>query len=206
MTEKDDPFRGLQRSIFLGVFRQFVAMAVMGAIVGAVLAWLKHRGMPVNLWLAGVVFGLFGLVMIYLILRVLLPAFIVTSWHPVDPIPMTPERQRAWKYLSDLFLDTELTNDALAGIAKNLAELHLSREEITRIFEHEVAPACIVNMYVVAGEWAAFDEEWLIKRASKLGPVYERLSGIPVYGPWLIRQLTQPVREEFELVLSKLAA
>jgi hypothetical protein len=206
MTEKDDPFRGLQRSIFLGVFRQFVAMGLMGAFVGLVLAWLKHRGMPVNFWLAGVVFLLFGLVLAFLFLRVLLPAFIVTSWHPVDPIPMTPERQKAWKYLSDLYLDTELTEEALASMAHNLAELGLSRTEITRIFEHEVAPACIVNMYVVAGEWAAFDEEWLIKRASKLGPVYERLSGIPVYGPWLIRQLTAPVREEFDLVIKKLAA
>jgi hypothetical protein len=66
-----------------------------------------------------------------------------------------------------------------------------------------VAPACVLNLYSVAGEWSGFDEEWLIKRASRLGPVYERLSTIPVYGPWLIRQLTRPADEEFEKVLAK---
>jgi hypothetical protein len=90
----DDSFRGLQRSIFLGVFRQFVAMGVIGGLVGLVLAWFKFRGVPVNFWLPAVVFFLFGLVVAYLILRVLLPAFIVTSWNPVDPIRYLPESLR----------------------------------------------------------------------------------------------------------------
>jgi hypothetical protein len=117
---------------------------------------------------------------------------------------MTPERKKAWVLLSDLFLDTEHSDAYLAGIASGLSELGLPRDEIVRIFEHEVAPACVVNLYAVAGEWAGFDEEWLTKRASRLGPVYERLSKIPIYGPWLIRQLTWSAADEFDRVLSRL--
>jgi len=72
-------------------------------------------------------------------------------------------RRPVWSALSELFLDTEVRPQlgyvALACIASGYSE-----EELQSIWRHEVAPVLLPNMLDVAGEWAAFDQDWLEAR------------------------------------------
>jgi len=65
--------------------------------------------------------------------------------------------------MSDLFLDTDV-RIWYPHIAKALAESPYPIDELTGIFKREVAPITGSNLLVVAGEWAGFDEEWLVSR------------------------------------------
>lgn len=73
------------------------------------------------------------------------------------------ERKPVWLAMSDLFLDTDVRiwYPRVAGI---LAESPFTIAELADIFAREVAPIAEQNLRIVAGEWAAFDEEWLISR------------------------------------------
>ena len=74
----------------------------------------------------------------------------------------TVNRRPVWIALSDLFLDTELTDNELAYIARVLADSPYSISEAETILWREVYPVCIPNMMSIAGEWAGFDEDWLV--------------------------------------------
>jgi len=73
------------------------------------------------------------------------------------------KRKPLWLALSDLFLDTELQEHNLNFIAKAMKTSDYSLAEIHDILMLEVFPVCIANLFSVAGEWAGFDEAWLIK-------------------------------------------
>jgi len=76
-------------------------------------------------------------------------------------------RKPLWIALSDLFLDTELQGYNHEHIAKVMHESGYSYKEIEDILMLEVFPACAANLHSVAGEWAGFHEDWVIKTIIK---------------------------------------
>jgi hypothetical protein len=71
-----------------------------------------------------------------------------------------------WRALSDLFLDTELDEVTYRHIARVVVEAGTAPQEIDRILWDEVFPALADNLRIVAGEWAGFDDDWLVKRVT----------------------------------------
>jgi hypothetical protein len=75
-------------------------------------------------------------------------------------------RRPVWIALANLFLDTDVTT-FYASMAQTLAESPYSMDELRRILDDEVSPVLQTNLLTPAGEWAGFDEEWLVAEASK---------------------------------------
>ncbi len=69
--------------------------------------------------------------------------------------------------MSNLWLDTELTDAAIAEIAAVVCDSGLDREELEDVFRHELAPFLGPNLRSVAGEWGGFDAEWVCSEAQK---------------------------------------
>ena len=74
-----------------------------------------------------------------------------------------PRRRPVWEALSTLFLDTDTSLDRQER-ARALGRSEYSLDELEEILLGEVYPACAANLRSVAGEWAAFDSEWLEQR------------------------------------------
>ena len=70
-------------------------------------------------------------------------------------------RERLWLALSDLFLDTE-TRWFLPYVAARAVEEGFSWSEVRHILELELTPVLGFNLLDVAGEWAGFEEDWLL--------------------------------------------
>jgi len=70
-------------------------------------------------------------------------------------------RRPVWVALSDLFLDTDVRL-SYSYIARTLAQSPFTIEQLDSIFEEEVSPVLAFNLCSIAGEWAGFDEEWLV--------------------------------------------
>src|SRR5436309_12699108 len=84
-------------------------------------------------------------------------------------MPLDPDiahRRPVWVALSDLFLDTDVRL-YYPFIARTLADSPYSMEELRQILDDEVAPALQTNLLSVAGEWAGFDETWLIDEVTQ---------------------------------------
>jgi hypothetical protein len=73
-------------------------------------------------------------------------------------------REPIWLALSELWLDTELTERDLNHIASVMAGSKYSLGQLRDIYLYEVAPVLYTNLLNVAGEWAGFDEAWLFRR------------------------------------------
>ncbi len=82
---------------------------------------------------------------------------------------MDEARRAVWIAMSDLFLDTDVQL-LYAHIARVCAESPFSQDELERIFREEVAPVLEPNLRSVAGEWAGFNEEWLVSAISHRKP------------------------------------
>src|SRR3954447_14108020 len=76
-------------------------------------------------------------------------------------------RKPVWIALSDLWLDTELTEVDLRRIAEVMRRSGYEVEELRQIYHFEVAPVVFPNLLSVAGEWAGFEEEWLVNEVTK---------------------------------------
>jgi hypothetical protein len=74
-------------------------------------------------------------------------------------------RRPVWLALAELFLDTDVRFGYVA-VAAALAESTYSLEELRRILDDEVTPALQGNLLQMAGEWAGFDEEWMVEQVS----------------------------------------
>ena len=68
-----------------------------------------------------------------------------------------------WKALSLFYLDTELQDSDFQGIAENIINSPYSFEEVKMIDKYEVFPVLKYNLLQVAGEWAGFEEDWLVE-------------------------------------------
>jgi len=78
---------------------------------------------------------------------------------------LTNERRQAlWVALSTLWLDSQLQDYDYAHIARVIFESCVSLEQAMVIHKYEVAPAVGLNLASVAGEWAFFDQKWLVSR------------------------------------------
>lgn len=78
-------------------------------------------------------------------------------------LPLNIEQRRPiWIALSEFYLDTELDDSDFRQIAFTIIESPYNFEEVKTINKYEVFPILQTNLLSVAGEWAGFDEEWLI--------------------------------------------
>ncbi|HWV13878.1 MAG TPA: hypothetical protein VN030_00490 [Cellvibrio sp.] len=76
------------------------------------------------------------------------------------------KRRAVWVALSDLFLDSDVST-SYDYISRVCAESSYSLEELNHILRYEVAPVCLPNLWSIAGEWAGFNEEWLVASIQK---------------------------------------
>lgn len=74
------------------------------------------------------------------------------------------ERKPIWIALSDFYLDTELQEFHFRHIAFKIIESPYSFEKVKEINKYEIFPVLQSNFLSVAGEWAGFNEEWLVNR------------------------------------------
>ena len=77
-------------------------------------------------------------------------------------------RKPVWIALSEFYLDTELDENDIQRIAKILKYSGYSIEELKLINYVEVAPLVSSNLLNVTGEWAGFDEDWLVSEIINL--------------------------------------
>ena len=84
---------------------------------------------------------------------------------------MLPEniklRQSIWIALSELFLDTEITESTQKYIAKTILDSKFSPTEILEILWCEVFPVLCINLQEPAGQWAGFREDVLIDQINE---------------------------------------
>ncbi len=73
------------------------------------------------------------------------------------------DRKPIWIALSEFYLDTELQESDFRHIAFKIIESPYTFDEVREINRYEVFPVLQPNLLSVAGEWAGFDEEWLVK-------------------------------------------
>ncbi|WP_456459630.1 DUF7079 family protein [Reichenbachiella sp.] len=68
-------------------------------------------------------------------------------------------RRKLWLALSELYLDTELTDEDYFRIANEIKDLGFVFGEAKRIDYYEVAPALGANLLSTAGIWSGFCPE-----------------------------------------------
>lgn len=79
------------------------------------------------------------------------------------PQPPDAGRREVWIAFADHFLDTE-TRHRLPWAALAAVEAGYSIEQARDVWANEVWPAVGGNLLSVAGEWACWDEDWLVGR------------------------------------------
>lgn len=72
-----------------------------------------------------------------------------------------------WNALSDLYLDTDVARSH-GHIVRTLVASPYSLEEMHDMLMYDVHPALYRNLMSVAGEWAGFDEAWLVERIATI--------------------------------------
>jgi len=76
------------------------------------------------------------------------------------------ERQRVWRALSDLYLDTSY-RDSVRVAARELARSPYALDELRAILFDEVHPVLARNLCVSAGVWDRFDQDWLAQSIAR---------------------------------------
>ena len=76
-------------------------------------------------------------------------------------------RKPVWIALSELYLDTELQEYTYQWMAQIILDSPYSWEEILQINKYEVFPVLIRNLLIMTGQWAMFNEEWLLGEIQK---------------------------------------
>jgi hypothetical protein len=77
--------------------------------------------------------------------------------------PHDAKRLKVWRALSELFLDTEISDFTYDYIARTVLEAGYTPEEMREILWGEVFPVLEGNLRSVAGVWAGWPDEWLLK-------------------------------------------
>ena len=80
------------------------------------------------------------------------PALDIANRHPV------------WAAFSELYLDSELSAEDCECLAAALAASPYTVAMLEHILLAEVHPACVINLFQVAGVWSGFDLDWLRRR------------------------------------------
>ncbi|KAJ3547349.1 hypothetical protein NM688_g5409 [Phlebia brevispora] len=73
----------------------------------------------------------------------------------------TPQQKDAYRALSDLFLDTEQTQDDLNRLANRLSSTGLSSTALESMLRNDLFPILYPNLISVAGAWDGFQDDWL---------------------------------------------
>tara|TARA_R100000027_G_scaffold11508_3_gene8210 strand:+ start:1431 stop:1793 length:363 start_codon:yes stop_codon:yes gene_type:complete len=76
---------------------------------------------------------------------------------------MEENRASLYESFSDLYLDTDVRL-FYDRILDDIEKSKLPESEVRKILFDEVAPALAFNLECIAGEWAGFDKDWLVKR------------------------------------------
>lgn len=105
---------------------------------------------------------------------------------PPWPSKDLDRRRRAWKPLSELYLDTELMESDTSRIASKLLASGYTLGQLDEILFRELHPNLISNLLDVAGEWAGFDQNALEKRI--LARTWTPLPFALIFGKWIIRR------------------
>ncbi|HSF11437.1 MAG TPA: hypothetical protein VLA50_00555 [Erythrobacter sp.] len=86
-------------------------------------------------------------------------------------------RLPVWTALSELFLDQELQPSDYRRIAAVIDQSGYSPVEAEKMLRNEVAPAFVVNLWSVAGEWQGWPEEYVRERVlEKRGSTFAQLT------------------------------
>jgi hypothetical protein len=89
---------------------------------------------------------------------------------------VTQEERQAYMILSELFLDTEHTPLKLHFLSRSLRGLGIPTATLQHMLRHDLFPILYPNLLSITGEWAGFDEDWLLQK------VQDRRSGV---GGWM---------------------
>lgn len=92
-----------------------------------------------------------------------------------------PQRHMVWIALSRLFLDTELTPEALKQVEDTLRASPYDLATIDQIMLDEVSPVCLPNLRSIAGIWDGFDEDQLIAECAKQSTRRVKFAGLRRY-------------------------
>jgi hypothetical protein len=76
----------------------------------------------------------------------------------------TARRLPIWTAMSEVFLDTETTDDTYRYIAAEIRRSVLTASEAHAIMRDDVAPAFIFNLFGIAGEWTGWQEDFVRER------------------------------------------
>lgn len=130
--------------------RTVLAWAVPTACVTAYLGLLAPWA-----WLSAPLLGMYPLVY-------LAPGIWIRRGPRLGaPVDDLRRRRIAWKFLSELYLDTVLEALDLAYIAGELAGLGYAADELEQILYVELHGLLVGNLADIAGEWAMFDPVWM---------------------------------------------
>jgi hypothetical protein len=113
-------------------------------------------------------------------------------------------RKPVWSAIAVLWLDTELQDYHIGYIAEAAIDSGYSIEQLNQIYLYEVAPVVAGNMWVSAGVWDAFDDEWLHARAAKRAGKKNRWLRFWIAIGIGRKFLTYATQTEWERVLEKL--
>jgi hypothetical protein len=90
---------------------------------------------------------------------------------------VTPAQQHAiWEAMADHFLDSE-TRPWIPRTALLCVEAGLTIDEAGAIWRFEVTPVVFANLWSVAGEWGAWDTDWLFARIEQVRASWMRRPG-----------------------------
>lgn len=104
---------------------------------------------------------------------------------PPDACHDLARRRPVWSVLSELYLDTELSETDHARISAVLIESRYSVDELEEILYRELHPTLHSNLLSMTGEWAGFDEGWLEEKILDRGPRRKAFAIVP--GKWMVR-------------------
>lgn len=93
--------------------------------------------------------------------RAPLPGRQSTRRHHMQMSSETERRLSIWQALSELFLDTELSEVTSKYIARAVIKSEYSPAEVKRILWQEVFPALESNLRSITGVWEGYPREWL---------------------------------------------
>ncbi|WP_157954273.1 DUF7079 family protein [Saccharospirillum mangrovi] len=88
---------------------------------------------------------------------------VLLTGKPVSNMIKEETRLPIWRALSDLFLDTEITDFTYQYIARTIRKSGLTVAEVEAILWHEVFPVLKSNLSSVAGVWDGWSDEWLLQ-------------------------------------------
>jgi len=113
------------------------------------------------------------------------------------------ERMPAWEALSDFFLDNVLEPDDYERIAQTLAATTYTEKEIEDILIGEICPVCS-NLFLIAGEWAGFDRDWLKEKISpRIGKRPKFKSLFILRHPWVYARQWNKVKTRMSVIRAK---